>query len=158
MTVYLKNRDAKPLKSKEAPLLAGMDAETFTVSDYITHLGFSSDHVMIITRKWLTVFRGFSIFKSSQTALDQRNEGKTSMRPVMNNFKKNSSALPSLLLALPLHSIVTVESSNDGQDVLFTQGHSSSATKYRMKVGSIEIAANIVQRVNHLRAEFQFFM
>ena len=158
LSVYLKHRGGKPLKSKVSTLLAGMDASTFKVSDYVTHLGFLSDHVIIITSRWLTIFEGCGdISKPALSKLTRGEDKGESVTQTMSNSKRKKSITgPTLLLALPLHAIVTVETSSDGRNVVFAQGHSACATKYNIKVGSVEMAASIVQRVNHLRAEFRF--
>ena len=147
LSIYMNNYTGKPLRSMASPSLARMDASTFKVSDYVTHLYFSESHVLIITKIWLTIF--------SNVEAPSQSKSKVGTRTKNARKKSISLRLPNLLLALPLNSIVTVDTSDDGRSVLFGQGHSAAATKYNISVGSPDKAALIVQRVNHIVSEFR---
>jgi S-adenosylmethionine:tRNA-ribosyltransferase-isomerase (queuine synthetase) len=109
------------------------DPKTFLIHEYITHVRMKNV-ICIITNSWLTLFNTEKIMKSWM---------KTKKSTI--NGKKID-----ILFAMQLNSVGITGTSDDGNDVLISLGVSKNATTLSMEIGHAEMAATVLQRLNHI--------
>ena len=110
------------------------DPQTLQVKDYITHVRFDSTRVCIITNQWVTCW----------------NTGKFTRKYLTNTQKLGGGKTIELCFAVGMNAVGVVATTSDGQDVLISLGVSKNATTLVMEIGSAEMAATVVQRLNHI--------
>ena len=129
----LRHGSKKKLMTKDN---IAFDCNTFLMHEYMTHIELGNRRVCIITSSWCTLWNTEQFYKFCW--------GKRK------KLTKSSGKRVELLFACPLNSIGVMGTSSDGCSVLVKLGVSENATELMMEVGEAELAAKILQRLNHI--------